>query len=221
MRIDPLAEAAEKGALYINTPLRQLPAAMVAELKLLDLAGVKEKLLPFPPSRTLIFSLLLAAFLLLTVELVILSHLLDIERESGKAVLLALLFVLFLIGTVLFTMAVRLGNKRLRRRRQYLYFGENFLLERFPGRITLLPVKKIVYSFERRRFDPSRAGTDLYFDTVVYRDGHREVAYDLQDHYYQHPDRQRESRDNIPQLIKQRYAVKAPPPQSRFLQESF
>jgi signal peptidase I len=129
--------------------------------------------------------------------------------------------VLFLIGTVLVTMAVRLFYKRVRRMRQYLYFGDAFLLERFPGRVTLIPARKIVYSFERRRFDPSRAGTDLYFDTVVYRDGHKEVAYDLQDHYFHSLARQQESHDNIALLIKKRYAVKEPPPQSRFLQESF
>ena len=220
MRKEWLENIVSRGSVLIDKSVSGLPDEAKAELRLVDLDNSGGKYSISPPSRTLTAAVLLVALLLWTAGGASAYKLWLSGGHRTGVLMIIFLIVFFVFGLFAFIPAVRMWLKRMRRERYYLYCGENFIIERFPGRVTVIPESKIRYAFERHNTGKNRSG-ELYFDSIVYIRGGKEHLYDLQDHYFLHPEKRRSRHDNLYRIIRRKYSVAEPPANSPFFNQSF
>jgi hypothetical protein len=120
------------------------------------------------------------------------------------------------LGAVFLYMGIQVLAKRIFRNRLYLYLHRDFLFERNLNRVTVIPRQNMVHAYERRQYRDRKS--DLYFDTIVYRDAEgRERIYDLKDHYFPVGGlREQTGHDNLHAAIRSFFKIGKPDPHRRF-----
>ncbi|MFC1618160.1 hypothetical protein ACFL2B_02675 [Patescibacteria group bacterium] len=167
--------------------------------------GEAKKIMQKPPG--IVFGIVLVIAMGLSVFAVIYLLLNAAWGVGDDTGILVGLFVMMGLGYLLGHLGIKRLLKHKQKKLYYLYLGQQYLLERFGDKVTIIPQKKLMYTYQLSASGHGPAqyggGGTTRSDYIRIQDGDQEGAYSLRNQYgYQGK--------NLKKIINKFYQVEQP-----------